>query len=155
MMSLNRTILVGRLAADPEVRYTSNEIPVAKFALAVQRPSKNGEKEVDFINIVAWRGLAKVCGEYLKKGKPVAIEGKLQVRKYEKDGEKSVFYRSGGKQYADAGHESSSRNPPTKKRGKKKKKHSISRKSRWQKPGNNQRAPVYSSAGALPYFIKT
>lgn len=88
MMSLNRTILVGRLAADPEVRYTTNELPVARFALAVGRPSKNGENEVDFINIVAWRGLAKICGEYLKKGKPVAIEGKLQVRKYEKNGEK-------------------------------------------------------------------
>jgi single-strand DNA-binding protein len=87
-MSLNRTILVGRLAADPEVRYTSNEIPVARFALAVGRPSKNGEKEVDFINIVAWRGLAKICGEYLKKGKPIAIEGKIQIRKYEKNGEK-------------------------------------------------------------------
>ncbi len=91
MMSLNRTILVGRLAADPEVRYTTNEIPVARFALAVGRPSKNGEKEVDFINIVAWRGLAKICGEYLKKGKPVAIEGKLQIRKYEKDGQKRSF----------------------------------------------------------------
>ena len=91
MMSLNRTILVGRLAADPEVRYTANELPVAHFALAVGRPSKNGENEVDFINIVAWRGLAKVCGEYLKKGKPVAIEGKLQVRKYEKNGEKRTI----------------------------------------------------------------
>jgi single-strand DNA-binding protein len=88
MMSLNRTILVGRLAADPEVRYTTNEIPVARFALAVGRPSKDGKKEVDFINIVAWRGLAKICGEYLKKGKPIAIEGKLQIRKYEKDGQK-------------------------------------------------------------------
>lgn len=91
MMTLNRTILVGRLAADPEVRYTSNEIPVARFALAVGRPSKNGEKEVDFINIVAWRGLAKICGEYLKKGKPVAIEGKLHIRKYEKNGENRYF----------------------------------------------------------------
>ena len=91
MMSLNRTILVGRLVADPEVRYTANEIPVARFALAVGRPSKNGEKEVDFINIVAWRGLAKICGEYLKKGKPIAIEGKLHIRKYEKDGQKRSF----------------------------------------------------------------
>lgn len=90
MMSFNRSILVGRLAQDPEVRYTANEIPVAKFALAVERPSKNGDKEVDFINIVAWRGLAKVCGEYLK-GKPIAVEGRLQVRKYEKDGEKRTF----------------------------------------------------------------
>ena len=91
MMSLNRTILVGRLVADPEVRYTANEIPVARFALAVGRPSKNGKKEVDFINIVAWRGLAKICGEYLKKGKPIAIEGKLHIRKYEKDGQKRSF----------------------------------------------------------------
>jgi single-strand DNA-binding protein len=90
-MLLNRTILVGRLVADPEVRYTANEIPVARFALAVGRPSKNGEKEVDFINIVAWRGLAKICGEYLKKGKPIAIEGKLHIRKYEKDGQKRSF----------------------------------------------------------------
>ena len=88
MISLNRTILVGRLAADPEVRYTTNEIPVARFALAIERSGKNGEKEVDFVNIVAWRGLAKICGEYLKKGKPVAIEGKLTIRKYEKNGEK-------------------------------------------------------------------
>ena len=91
MMSLNRTILVGRLVADPEVRYTANEIPVARFALAVGRPSKNGKNEVDFINIVAWRGLAKICGEYLKKGKPIAIEGKLHIRKYEKDGQKRSF----------------------------------------------------------------
>jgi single-strand DNA-binding protein len=88
MVSLNRTILVGRLAADPEVRYTANEIPVARFAIAVEHPSKDGEKEVDFVNIVAWRGLAKICGEYLKKGKPIAVEGKLHIRKYEKDGEK-------------------------------------------------------------------
>jgi single-strand DNA-binding protein len=88
MASLNRTILVGRVAQDPEVRYTSNEIPVAKFALAVERPAKDGQKEVDFINIV---GLAKVCGEYLKKGKPIAIEGKLHINKYEKDGEKKFF----------------------------------------------------------------
>ena len=82
---------MGRLAADPEVRYTTNEIPVARFALAIERSGKNGEKEVDFINIVAWRGLAKICGEYLKKGKPVAIEGKLTIRKYEKNGEKRSF----------------------------------------------------------------
>jgi single-strand DNA-binding protein len=46
---------------------------------------------VDFINIVAWRRLAEICGEYLKKGRPVSIEGRLQIRPYEKDGEKKVF----------------------------------------------------------------
>jgi single-strand DNA-binding protein len=46
---------------------------------------------VDFINVVAWRRLAEICGEYLKKGRPVSIEGRLQIRDYEKDGEKKVF----------------------------------------------------------------
>ena len=71
MGHLNRAILTGRLTADPEVRYTTNELPVARFSLAIPRAAKKGEKEVDFINCVAWRGLSKICGEYLKKGKLV------------------------------------------------------------------------------------
>jgi single-strand DNA-binding protein len=90
-MGLNRTILTGRLTADPDVRYTTNEIPVTRFSLAVNRPSRNGAQDVDFINVVAWRGLAKVCGEYLKKGRLIAVEGRLQIRKYEKDGQKRTF----------------------------------------------------------------
>jgi len=86
-MILNKTILIGRLANDPEVRYTTNEIPVARFSLGVN----NEFNETDFFNIVAWRGLAKICREYLKKGKCIAIEGKLQIRKYEKDGEKRTL----------------------------------------------------------------
>ncbi len=91
MGGLNRAILAGRLTADPDVRYTTNEIPVTKFSLAINRPSKNGGQDVDFINIVAWRGLAKICGEYLKKGRRVAVEGRLQIRKYEKDGQKRTY----------------------------------------------------------------
>ncbi len=83
MGNLNRAILTGRLTADPEVRYTTNEKPVARFALAIPRHTKNGEGEVDFINCVAWEGLAKICGEYLKKGKLVAVEGRIQVHKWE------------------------------------------------------------------------
>jgi len=91
MGNLNRAILTGRLTRDPEVRYTAEEIPVANFSLAIPRPTKKGEKEVDFINCVAWRGLAKICGEYLKKGKLVAVEGRIQVRKWEdKTGAKRV-----------------------------------------------------------------
>jgi len=91
MGHLNRAILTGRLTSDPEVRYTTNELPVARFSLAIPRPTKNGEKEVDFINCVAWRGLAKICGEYLKKGKLVAIEGRIHVKKWEdKSGNKRV-----------------------------------------------------------------
>jgi len=83
MGALNKTILTGRLTADPEVRYTANEKPVAHFRVAVDRPKKNGEKSADFFNCAAWGGLAKTCGEYLKKGRLVAIEGRLQVRRYQ------------------------------------------------------------------------
>jgi single-strand DNA-binding protein len=86
MGGLNRSILAGRLVADPEVRYTKNETAVTHFRLAINR---NGNKDADFINCVAWGGLAKVCGEYLKKGRLVAVEGRLQIRSYKnKNGQK-------------------------------------------------------------------
>lgn len=90
----NKVFLIGNLARDPELRYTPSGIPVAKFAIAVNRPKKkNAEQgEVDFINIVAWRRLAEICGEYLKKGRPVAIEGRLQLRSYkDKQGRDKIF----------------------------------------------------------------
>jgi len=88
----NKVFLIGNLTKDPELRYTPSGIPVVRFTVAVNRPSAKSEKnEVDFINIVAWRRLAEICGEYLKKGRPVSIEGRLQIRTYEKDGEKKVF----------------------------------------------------------------
>jgi len=80
MRGLNRAILAGRLVTDPEIRYTQTETAVAHFRLAI---NKDGKKEnFEFINCVAWGGLAKLCGEYLKKGKLVAVEGRLQVHKY-------------------------------------------------------------------------
>ena len=90
MGGLNRSILAGRLTADPEVRYTSEEVAVTQFCLAINRGSKKkGTDTADFINCVAFGGLAKICGEYLKKGKLVAVEGRLQVRSYQgKDGHK-------------------------------------------------------------------
>ncbi|OGB90371.1 hypothetical protein A2625_05675 [candidate division WOR-1 bacterium RIFCSPHIGHO2_01_FULL_53_15] len=90
MRGLNRSILAGRLTADPEVRYMNNETAVTRFCLAINRGSKSkGTETVDFINCVAFSGLAKICGEYLKKGKLVAVEGRLQIRSYEnKKGEK-------------------------------------------------------------------
>lgn len=88
----NKVFLIGNLTRDPELRYTPSGIPVARFTIAVNRPSAKSEKnEVDFINVVAWRRLAEICGEYLKKGRPVSIEGRLQIRTYEKDGEKKTF----------------------------------------------------------------
>jgi single-strand DNA-binding protein len=90
MGGLNRTILAGRLVADPEVRYTSNEVAVAHFKVAINRGSKkNGTDTTDYIGCVAFGGLAKICGEYLKKGRLVAVEGRLQIRSYEsKEGQK-------------------------------------------------------------------
>jgi single-strand DNA-binding protein len=81
----NRIVLVGRLTADPEMRYTQNGLPVVNFTLAVNRSfnNKDGEKETDFIDIVAWRGLAETCTNYLKKGYMVVAEGRLQIRSYE------------------------------------------------------------------------
>lgn len=97
----NKVFLIGNLTRDPELRYTTSGIPVARFAIAVNRFKKKGAdgneqgqgrdgsaQDVDFINIVAWRRLAEICGEYLKKGRPVAIEGRLQIRSYTgKDGQ--------------------------------------------------------------------
>ncbi len=88
---LNRIILIGRLTRDPELRYTPQGVPVASFALAVDRPFSNqqGQREADFIDCIAWRKLGETVGNHLTKGRLVAVEGRLQVRSYEaQDGTK-------------------------------------------------------------------
>jgi single-strand DNA-binding protein len=82
----NKVFLIGRLTHDPEARSTSAGIMVSRFSLAVNRNSKR-DAEADFIRIVAWRKLAETCNTYLRKGKPVAIEGRLQIGMYEKNGQ--------------------------------------------------------------------
>jgi single-strand DNA-binding protein len=81
---VNRVVLVGRLTADPELRYTGSGTPVANFRLAVDRPFTNaaGERETDFINIVAWRQRAEFAANYLAKGRLVAVDGRLQIRQW-------------------------------------------------------------------------
>lgn len=84
---MNKVILVGRLTRDPEVRYTQTGKAVASFSVAVD----NGfgeNKRADFIPIVVWDKLAEVCGNNLTKGRRVLVEGRLQIREYEKDGQK-------------------------------------------------------------------
>lgn len=90
---LNRTILIGRLTRDPELRYTSSGVAVTRFAIAVDRRFANqqGEREADFINIVAWRGLAENCANYLKKGSLCAVDGRIQTGKYENQEGKTVY----------------------------------------------------------------
>ena len=85
---LNRIVLIGRLTRDPELRYTSNGTPVCNFTLAVERNYTNqkGDRDVDFINIVTWRGLAENCAKHLGKGRLVGVDGSLQIRKSESNG---------------------------------------------------------------------
>lgn len=79
----NLVVLTGRLTADPELRYTSNNIPVTSFSIAVNRRYKAGEEsQADFINIVAWRQTAEFVTKYFKKGSMIGIEGSIQTRKY-------------------------------------------------------------------------
>ncbi|HOJ92230.1 MAG TPA: single-stranded DNA-binding protein [Dictyoglomaceae bacterium] len=81
---LNKVLLIGHLVKDPEMRYTPNGVPVTTFRIAVNRPKNSkGEQGADFIDIVAWRRLAEVCGDYLKKGRLVAVEGRLRTRSYQ------------------------------------------------------------------------
>ena len=82
---MNKVILIGRLTKDPELTTTGSGISVCRFALAVERKFTNadGEKEVDFLNIVAWRGLADNCNKYLRKGNKCGVVGSIQTRSYD------------------------------------------------------------------------
>ena len=87
---MNKVILVGRLARDPDVRYTQSGKATASFALAVNRRVGQGkEQQADFIPIVAWEKLAEIAGNNLMKGSKILVEGRMQVRNYEdKNGQK-------------------------------------------------------------------
>ena len=82
---MNRVVLVGRLTRDPELRTTASGVSQARFTLAVNRRVANeeGQHEADFINCVAWRGLADTIYKYFKKGKEIALEGRIQTSSYE------------------------------------------------------------------------
>ncbi len=90
MASVNKVILVGNLGRDPEVRFMPNGEAVCNFSIATTEnwKDKSGVKQekTEWHNIVMYRKLAEIAGEYLKKGRPVYIEGRLQTRKWEKDG---------------------------------------------------------------------
>ena len=91
MPSYNHTILMGHLTRDPEKRMTTEGKPVVRFTVAVNRPrSKDheGEEEVLFMPCVSFGKTAEVAGEYLSKGDPVHLVGRLRENKWEKDGQK-------------------------------------------------------------------
>lgn len=93
-MSINRVILIGNLGGDPECKILDTGTAVCNFSIAVSESwMKDGEKKekTEWVKIVAWGKLAEICGEYLHKGKQVYIEGKLQTRSWESDGQKKYI----------------------------------------------------------------
>ena len=82
---LNHVELLGRLAQEPEIRYTQRGTAVASFDLAVQIPSKEKDTPPDYIPVVCWANLADFCGRWLAKGRQVVIEGRISTRKWESD----------------------------------------------------------------------
>ena len=115
---LNKIILMGRLTRDPELRRTGSGTAVTSFSLAVDRDfkSQNGEKETDFIDVVAWRSTAEFVSKYFTKGRMAVVEGRLQIRDWtDRDGGKrrsaeviadNVYFgdskREGGSDYSPA-----------------------------------------------------
>jgi single-strand DNA-binding protein len=90
---VNRVILIGRLGRDPEIRYTQSSMPVANFSLATNErwvgQDGNRQERTEWHNIVVFGKLADICGQFLKKGKLVFIEGRLQTREWDdRDGNK-------------------------------------------------------------------
>lgn len=85
---INRVILVGRLTKDADLRYTTTGTAVGSFTVAVNRQFTNqaGEREADFINCVAWRKTAETLANFTRKGSLIGVEGRIQTRHYEKDG---------------------------------------------------------------------
>lgn len=111
---LNKVILIGRLTRDPEVRYTQSGKAVTSFDIAVDRPKFGDTQETDFIPIVTWGKLAETCGNFLNKGRLVAVDGRLQIRSYEtQDGQKRRVAEvvSDGVRFLDRGKEQSGNAP--------------------------------------------
>ena len=82
---MNKVFLIGNLTRDPELTETSGGVSVCHFAIAVNRnyTSADGERQTDFFNVTAWRGLADTVARYTKKGHKVAVSGSVQIRNYE------------------------------------------------------------------------
>lgn len=91
-MSLNHCVFMGRLTKEPETRYTQNNVCVASFTIAVNRPyAKDGEQKADFINVVAWNKTAEFVSKYFNKGQQVALHGRIQTRTYNDKDNKKVY----------------------------------------------------------------
>lgn len=83
-MSINSVTIMGRLTAAPELKYTRDDVPFCSFSMALERPYKNkdGEREVDFVDVTAWRGTAEFIERYFGKGDMLAVLGKLRQERW-------------------------------------------------------------------------
>ncbi|HAS83060.1 MAG TPA: single-stranded DNA-binding protein [Verrucomicrobia bacterium] len=92
MASFNKVMLIGNLTRDPEVKFTPSGMAVADIRLAVNRRYRSADnqehEETCFVNVTVWGKQAESCGQYLKRGRPVFIEGRLKYDEWEKDGQK-------------------------------------------------------------------
>lgn len=91
---MNKAFLIGRLTRDPELRYTSSNRAVCQFTVAIDRPFTNqasGQREADFINVVAWDKTGENVGKYMTKGRLIAVEGRIQTRNYENNEGRRVY----------------------------------------------------------------
>src|SRR5262245_12849889 len=94
MRGVNKAIIIGNLGKDPELRYTNSGTPVARFSVATTESWNNKqtnakEEKTEWHSIVVWGKMAEICGEYLKKGRPVYLEGRIQTRSWDdKEGKK-------------------------------------------------------------------
>lgn len=120
---MNKVILMGRLVADPETRYTQNNVPRCRFRLAVNKPGKpqEGKPNAEFLTIVAWRGTAEFISKYFKKGMQVLIEGHLKSHTWDDHGTKrfeeytqadQVYFADSKKQEGKAPRQAASNIPP-------------------------------------------
>lgn len=89
-MSINQSVIVGRLTRDPELKQTGSGFPFVNFCVAVDRPYKSGEeKQCDFIDCTAWRASAEFLAKWFRKGSPIGIVGRIQTRNFQtQDGQK-------------------------------------------------------------------
>jgi len=92
-MSINRVVLIGRLTKECQLRYSPSGVAVVNFTLAVDRTFKNaqGERECDFIPVVAFKQLAELCANYLDKGKLCSVDGRIQTRNYSNKDDQKVY----------------------------------------------------------------
>jgi single-strand DNA-binding protein len=91
MANYNKSILIGNLCKDPELRYTPQGTAVVNITLAINRKYKSGEEtkeDVAFVSVVAWGKTAEIINQYCSKGSPLMVEGRIQTRSWEKDGQK-------------------------------------------------------------------